>query len=64
MLYHKSLTPVYSMKIPGATKAERTHHVITHNPSQAQLGETLYIRCPKLESGVGRACAGHFRLSI
>ena len=52
MPYHKSLTPAHSSKIPGGTKAERTHHVITHNPSQAQPGETLYIRCPKLESGV------------
>ena len=52
MPYHKSITPAHSTKIPGATKAERTHHVITHNPSQATPGETLYIRCPKLESGV------------
>ena len=52
MPYHKNLTPAHSAKIPGGTKAERTHHVITHNPSQATPGETLYVRCPKLESGM------------
>ena len=52
MPYHNSLTPVHSDKIARGTKAERTHHIITHNPNTAQPGETLYIRCPKLQTGV------------
>ena len=52
MPYNKSLTPGHSHKIPQGTKAVRTHHVVTDNPSEAQPGEMLYIRCPKLESGV------------
>lgn len=35
-------------KIPLGLKAERHHHIITHNPSSANPKETLYIRIPAL----------------
>ena len=35
-------------RIPLGLKAERQHHVITHNPSSANPKETLYVRIPRL----------------
>jgi hypothetical protein len=34
-------------RIPSGLKAERQHHVITHNPSSANPKETLYIKTCK-----------------
>ena len=52
MPYSRELRVDYSNKIALGSKGERTFHVVTHNPNQAKSGETLYIRCPKLESDV------------
>ena len=35
-------------RIPLGLKAERHHHVITHNPSSASPKEVLYVRVPRL----------------
>ena len=43
-----SLLPNHSEKTLGALKAERTVKRITFNPSEAHLGETLYVSVPKL----------------
>ena len=43
-----SLLPSHSEKVLGAMKAERTVKRITFNPSEANLGETLYVSVPKL----------------
>ena len=42
------LNPSRSNRIPLGIKAERLHHVITHNPSSANPGEVLYVRIPRL----------------
>ena len=44
----KVLNPRRGNRVPLGLKAERQHHVITHNPSSAQPKETLYVRIPKL----------------
>ena len=43
-----SLLPSHSEKVLGAMKAERTVKRITFNPTDANPGETLYVRVPKL----------------
>ena len=43
-----SLLPSHIEKTLGAMKAERTVKRITFNPSEANPGETLYVRVPKL----------------
>ena len=43
-----SLLASHSEKTLGAMKAERTVKRITFNPSEANPGETLYVRVPKL----------------
>ena len=43
------LDPYKRLKIPLGFKASRTYHQVTHNPSSAKPGETLYVRIPKLE---------------
>ena len=52
MPYAKQLEPTFTSRIPQATKAERTQHLVTHNPTTASPNETLYIRVPKLQTGV------------
>lgn len=42
------LNPTRLSKTPLGVKADKKHHVITHNPSSANPGETLYVRIPKL----------------
>ena len=42
------LNPSRLSKKPLGIKANKKHHVITHNPSTANPGETLYVRIPKL----------------
>ena len=44
----KFLNPARSSKTPLGIKAEKKHHVITHNPSSANPCETLYVYIPKL----------------
>ena len=44
----KVLNTQRSNRIPLGLKAERKHHVITHNPSSANPKETLYVRIPRL----------------
>ena len=43
-----SLLPSHSEKVLGAMKAERTVKRITFNSTEANPGETLYVRVPKL----------------
>ena len=52
MGYNNEIEPVFRSRIALATKSERTMHRVTHNPSSALPRETLYVRCPKLASGV------------
>ena len=52
MPYAQSLEPTFTSRIPQATKAERTQHLVTNNPAHASPKETLYIRVPKLQTGV------------
>ena len=44
----KYINPTRINKISNAIKAERFHHVITHNPSNINPNETLYVRIPRL----------------
>ena len=44
----KLLNTQRSNRIPLGLKAEKLHHVITHNPSSANPKETLYVRIPRL----------------
>ena len=42
------IDPMRLSKKQLGIKAVKKHHVITHNPSTANPGETLYVRIPKL----------------
>ena len=44
----KLLNTQRSSRQPLGLKAEKSHHVITHNPSSANPKETLYVRIPRL----------------
>ncbi len=44
----KYIDPIKSYRTPNALKAERCHHIITHNPSNINPNETLYVRIPRL----------------
>ena len=48
MAVQPNLLPSHSEKTLGAMKAERSVKRITFNPSEAHLGETLYVSVPKL----------------
>ena len=48
MAVQANLLPSHREKTLGAMKAERTVKRITFNPSEAKLGETLYVSVPKL----------------
>ena len=48
MVVPPNLLPSHSEKTLGAMKAERTVKRITFNPSEAKLGETLYVSVLKL----------------
>jgi len=52
MVYNKELEPTFTDKIALASKSERTVHRVTHNPNTAMPAEVLYVRCPKLTSGM------------
>ena len=42
------INPTKNSRISNAIKAERCHHIITHNPSNINPNETLYVRIPRL----------------
>lgn len=44
----KYINPLKTHRISNAIKAERCHHVITHNPSNINPNEVLYVRIPRL----------------
>ncbi len=46
------INPNRLMKTQLGIKAVKKHHVITHNPSSANPGETLYVRIPKLTQDI------------
>jgi len=46
----KLINPDRTTKTPLGIKSPRKHHVVTHNPSGANPGETLYVRIPKLNT--------------
>jgi len=52
MVYNDEIEPTFTDKIALASKSERTIHIVTHNPNTAMSGEVLYVRCPKLTSGM------------
>jgi len=52
MGYTKEIEPTFTDKIPLGSKSERATHIVTHNPNAATAGEVLYVRCPKLTSGM------------
>lgn len=49
-VYGKHLNPSRQARVSLGMKADRHHEVITHNPSSASPGETLYVRIPKLQA--------------
>lgn len=52
MPYAKEIEPTFTEKVALGSKSERVTHRITHNPNMATAGEVLYVRCPKLTSGL------------
>ncbi len=44
----KYIDPIKTHRVSNAIKAERCHHIITHNPSNINPNETLYVRIPRL----------------
>jgi len=44
----KYINPNKIDRTANALKAERNHHIITHNPSNINPNETLYVRIPRL----------------
>lgn len=52
MSYGNKLSITRRERIPQGIKAERTHHVITHNPEMITGGNKLLVKLPKLEANI------------
>lgn len=51
-VYGEKLNPSRRERLALGLKADRQYHSITHNPSTIGVGETLYVRVPKLKRDV------------
>ena len=50
--YRNDLTPSHTSFPRHGLQGERKVHVVTHNPSSMSSEHVLYVRCPKLQSGM------------